>query len=74
MNNVGISYEKLRLKRFLTGKTWQEVKKEVGVSNEVIARINKDEYISLQSLELFCKYFECNFGDLIDYVERKKKA
>jgi len=66
---MGISYQKLRQKRFESGKTWQQVKQEIGVSNEVIARINKDEYISLQSLELFCKYFECNFGDLIDYKD-----
>lgn len=70
---MAISYKKLRLKRFESGKTWTQVKKDLGLSNDVIARINKDEYISLQSLEVFCRYFKCNIGDLVDIVDIKEE-
>jgi len=72
VKSVGISYHKLREKKFDSGKKWSEIKKEIGVSNEVIARINKDQYVSLQTLEMFCEYFNCDFGDLISYKQSKK--
>ena len=66
-----INYKKLWEKRAGTGKTWQEVKNELGLSNQTITNINKNEYISLRTLEKFAEYFDCEIGDL---VERKKES
>jgi len=64
-----ITYRKLREKVKENGLKWKEVQEAVGVSNEVIAKINRNDYISLKTLERFAEYFNCDIGDL---VERKK--
>lgn len=60
-----ITYKGLREKVIERGLKWQDIKKEVGVSNDVIAKINKNEYITLRSLERFAEYFGCDIGDLV---------
>jgi DNA-binding Xre family transcriptional regulator len=60
-----ISYVQLREKVRESGLRWQDVKEQVGLSNEVIAKINKDDYITLRSLERFAEYFCCDIGDLV---------
>jgi DNA-binding Xre family transcriptional regulator len=37
-----------------------------GLTNETVAKINKDEYISLKSLEKLARYFNCKIGDLVE--------
>jgi len=64
-----ITYKGLREKVIERGLKWKEVQESVGVSNEVIAKINRNDYISLKTLERFAEYFNCDIGDL---VERKK--
>lgn len=66
-----ISYKKLRMKVYDKEMKWHEVKKKVGVSNDVIAKINKDEYITLKTLERFAEYFNCEIGDLVEIKKEK---
>jgi DNA (cytosine-5)-methyltransferase 1 len=61
-----ISYSKLREKIIESGLRWQDVKSAIGVSNDVIAKINKNDYITLRSLERFAEYFKCDIGDLVE--------
>lgn len=61
-----ISYSKLREKVIEKGLRWQDIKIEIGVSNDVIAKINKNDYITLRSLERFAEYFKCDIGDLVE--------
>lgn len=61
-----LTYNKLREKVFYSGLRWQDIKKEVGVSNDVIAAINRNDYITLRSLERFAEYFKCDIGDLVE--------
>lgn len=62
-----ISYKKLRMLVFEKELKWYDIKEKIGVSNEVIAKINKDDYISLRILEKFAEYFECDIGDLVEF-------
>jgi putative transcriptional regulator len=66
-----ISYRKLREKKLESNLGWREIQKRIHLTNEVIARLNKDKYISLNSLEKFCEFFGCDFGDLIEYKKTK---
>ena len=61
-----ISYCKLREKVLEKNLRWQDIKIEIGVSNDVIAKINKNDYITLRSLERFAEYFKCDIGDLVE--------
>ena len=66
-----ITYRKLREKVIESGLRWQDIKKKLGVSNDVVARINKNDYITLRTLERFAEFFKCDIGDL---VEIKKES
>lgn len=68
-----ISYSKLREKLIEKGLRWQDIKQEIGVSNDVIAKINKNDYITLRTLERFAEYFNCDIGDLIELKKDKDK-
>lgn len=61
-----ISYRGLREKVIESGLRWQDIKSEIGVSNDVVAKINKNDYITLRSLERFAEYFKCDIGDLVE--------
>lgn len=58
-------WEKAHNKRINEGKLWKDIQQEIQVSNEVIAKINKNDYVSLRILEKFAIYFECDIGDLV---------
>jgi len=68
-----ISYRGLREKVIEKGLKWKDIQKAVGVSNEVIAKINKNDYITLKTLERFAEYFDCDIGDLIEFKKDNKK-
>lgn len=61
-----ISYSKLREKMIEKDLTWKEVREIIGVSNDVISKINRNDYITLRSLERFAEYFKCDLGDLVE--------
>ena len=39
-----------------------------GVTKNVLARLSKDEPVSMGSMEKICKYLDCNIGDVMDFV------
>lgn len=61
-----ITYRKLRDKVIDKNITWKVVKEELGISNDVVAKINKNDYITLRTLERFAEYFNCEIGDLVE--------
>ena len=71
---MAVSYNKLwkllidkRMKRI-------QLQKEAVISGNVLARLNKDEYVSLESLEKICAALQCNIGDIMDFINDEKKA
>ena len=36
------------------------------ISGNVVARMGKDEYVALESLEKVCKALDCDIGDIIE--------
>lgn len=61
-----ITYRKLRDKVIDRNLTWKVIKEELGMSNDVVAKINKNDYITLRTLERFAEYFDCEIGDLVE--------
>lgn len=41
------------------------------LSSNVIARLGKNEYVSMETIEKICKYFKCNIEDIME-VELEK--
>ena len=45
-----------------------EMALNAGVTKNVLARLSKDEPVSMGSMEKICKYLDCNIGDVMDFV------
>jgi putative transcriptional regulator len=50
-----------------------ELQSLIKVSSATIAKISKDEYVSMKIIDDICKVLECNVEDVILYIEEDKK-
>ena len=39
-----------------------------GISANMLAKLGKDEFVSMESLEKICIVLDCNIGDIVDFV------
>ncbi|PFL46656.1 helix-turn-helix domain-containing protein [Bacillus cereus] len=63
-----ISYKPL-LKLMIDKNTNKTVlRKELGFSSSTMAKLNKNEYVSLSVIDKLCAYFNCQPSDLIEYI------
>ena len=49
------------------------LKSAAGVSANVMARLGKDEYISLESLEKICGALNCGVDDILEFISEDNK-
>lgn len=63
--HVAISYLKLRMKLVEKGKKLQDLYDDVGISRGTIAKIEKDDYMNISTIEKIATYLECDIGDLV---------
>lgn len=40
-----------------------------GISTNVLARLGKNEYVAMESLEKICKALDCEIGDIVEFVD-----
>ena len=43
------------------------------VSSSTIAKLNRDEYVSLEVLERICRALRCDIGDVVELTEVSEK-
>ncbi len=41
-----------------------------GISSNVLAKLGKDEPVSMESLEKICVALNCNIEDVVQFIER----
>ena len=46
-----------------------DLKEAAGVSFNVIARMGKNEPVSIDSLEKICAALQCSIGEILDFIE-----
>ena len=65
---MSISYDKL-WKMLIDKKINKtQLKDSAGISTNVVAKLGKNEAVSLESLEKICKLLECDIGDVVEFV------
>lgn len=64
---MAINYNKLW--KLLIDKEMSKVqlKKATGMGSGTLAKLGKNQRVSLEVLERICEELNCNFGDIIDY-------
>ena len=49
-----------------------QLREEVGISSATLAKLGKNEKVSLDALEKICKSLSCDISDIIEYVSEEK--
>jgi DNA-binding Xre family transcriptional regulator len=51
--------------------TTLQLVEKAGFSANIITRLKRDEYISLESTEKICRVLHCNVDNILEFVEDK---
>ena len=70
---MSVSYDKLW--KLLIDKKMNrtELKDAAGISFNVLAKMGKNEFISMESLYKICSTLQCNISDVVDFELEKEK-
>lgn len=47
--------------------TKTQLRQSIGFSPATLAKISKDEYVAMETLDSICKFFNCKIEDIIEY-------
>ena len=50
-----------------------DLKKLAGISSGSLAKLGKDENVSMDILQKLCKALDCNIGDIMDMIPESDK-
>ena len=69
---MAISYEKLF--KVLENKNIKKIdlQKNIGLSSTTIAKLSKNEPLSLEVLEKICQYLNCQVGDIVEFKKENE--
>jgi len=70
---MGVSYKKLWVRMAENELKRTDLKDIAGVSSNTLAKLGKNEYVSLEVLERICRRFECDIGDIVVINYDKEK-
>lgn len=64
---MAVKYEKLT--ELLKQKNMKkiELQRKARISGNITAKISKNEYISIESIEKICKALECGVDDILEF-------
>ena len=66
---MSISYNKLWKLMIDLNINKTQLRKIAGLSTNIIARLSKNESVSMDTLLRICKALHCNLGDIVDVIE-----
>lgn len=66
---MSVSY--IRLWKLLLDRRLKktDLKEIAGISNNTLAKLSKDEHISMESLERICNGLDCNVEDVMEFIK-----
>lgn len=70
---MAVTYKKLFHLLIDKGMTNAELMEKAGFSANIITRIKRDNYISLDSIEKICNALNCGVDDILEFIPDKKE-
>lgn len=70
---MAVCYDKLFHLMIDKDITNAQLREKAGVSANIITRLKKDEYISLESIEKICEVMNCGVDDILEFVADDKE-
>lgn len=68
-----ISYNKLWKKMIDHNLNKTQLKEKAKISTNAVAKLGKNEAVSMETLEKICSALNCNIGDIIEFIDEKNK-
>lgn len=65
---MAVKYNKLFHMMIEQKMTNAELARKAGVSLNIITRLKKDEYLSLETIEKLCSALECTPNDMMEFI------
>lgn len=65
---MAVSYKKLFHLMIDKGITNAELMEQAGVSANIITRLKRNNYLSLDTIEKICKVFHCGVDDILEFI------
>ena len=69
---MAVSYEKYFRMAKEKGITTSLILEEANISANILTRMKRNEYISLESVEKICKALQCDVSDILDFTDEGK--
>ena len=70
---MSVSYDRLFHMMIDRKITNAQLMKMCGFSANIITRLKKDEYISLESVEKICRTLNCGVDDILNFMPEEKE-
>lgn len=65
---MAVTYKKLFHLMIDKGISNADLMSNTGLSANIITRLKRDNYLSLDSIEKICKYMNCGVDDILDFI------
>ena len=69
---MAVSYEKYFRMAKEKGITTSRILEEANISANILTRMKRNEYISLDSVEKICRALQCDVSDILDFTDEGK--
>lgn len=70
---MDVSYNQLFKLLIDKGLKKTEFAKEIGISANTLAKLSRNELVSMEVLVRICRYFECSVDDILDILPEKRQ-
>jgi len=71
---MAVSYKKFFHVMIEKGMTNAQLQKQAGLSANIITRLKRNHYISLESIESICRVMNCKVDDILEFVPDEKPS
>ena len=68
---MAVSYNRLFVLMNKKGISNAQLAKQAGISLNIITRLKRNEYISLESIEKICRICNCGIDDIVEFDSDK---
>ena len=65
---MAVSYKKLFHLMIEKDMSNVELQRRAGFSGNILTRLKRNNYVSLESIETICKVLECKVDDILEFV------
>ena len=70
---MAVSYKRLFHLMIDKGVTNAELMEKAGFSANIITRLKRDHYVSLDSIEKICYALNCGVDDILEFIPEEKE-